>query len=929
MKAKYLFYSLALASAFTACTQDEMFDAPALNSNDVTGRPVAGVVTFVNDEVDSRYNSEAAKFESGDQMGLYLMDEFTGIGEELNANNTHWTWQSCWWNMYNMVDYINTNYGYVYNAETGEWVNRASQLIEGNYIAMFPQNTRATNRQDLWHPIKSNVDLVDHSSTPRYYVNRENQFFLGYEQIMRDQKAGAETGELTANISMKPILTYAKMYFENQSANDFKIKKVVFKAPGGAALPNIAYVTPSEITRTVSGYKILNKHNVNVTAPVWGFNNYNAIIDGLEDECGTLVAWSKYDRTTYNHAAARSMVSYATTTQKVPYGMTEAEAVPTYEYVFNFPADADILKANQAPAAERVCGISIALPAFKGWQNMEVVVYGEMWDQTANDMKGAWRPGIIRKMMNKDNGEFTLNQLKLWTLDSKMDIPSVTARFDDNQFYQQEELRVSTTKDLYDLINARLSSASNTENVYFEVQHYGNGLEITKEVVDLIKNYEKAHNVDVVVTFANRDYVETPVVFVTENAIDEFDYLGVNVVVEAPQTITTVPVEGIWELRNFSTINVEGAKNLYTAELQAEQIINEIGATFNTNYAAIEGNIHNESTLALKDSYVDGSISNAAIMSNTGTTTVTGDIVNDNACVNCGDDKAVLTVGGALTVDNLTNADEVIVNGKLVIVTEFANAGTTTVAATGSIEGGNMTNTGKLENKGAIKLEMVVNKNLIENYGYIKAINNFAVVNAYEGTDIDGIFNNILVKGLAELHVWSTEVDVLMSKGSEGITIFEGVDAQHVGNYVGKEDQCPAELRVYRAYEEKTATSLLETFAVVKYEEIWTKYDIHFDAAMTSCGVTFNKIKVEAGEVTFTADKKACSDKHGAFELFNVVFEVVKNAILNIEDASSIRCKDVINDGTVHVGTGSTLWVGGTTTNNLGGAEQFKGHQVD
>ena len=28
MKAKYLFYSLALASAFTACTQDELFDAP-------------------------------------------------------------------------------------------------------------------------------------------------------------------------------------------------------------------------------------------------------------------------------------------------------------------------------------------------------------------------------------------------------------------------------------------------------------------------------------------------------------------------------------------------------------------------------------------------------------------------------------------------------------------------------------------------------------------------------------------------------------------------------------------------------------------------------------------------------------------------------------------------------------------------------------
>ena len=922
MKAKYLFYSLALASAFTACTQDELFDAPALESNDVAGRPVAGVVTFVGDEVGSRYNSEAAKFENGDQMGLYLMDEFTGIGEELNANNTHWTWQSCWWNMYNMVDYISTNYGYVYNAETGEWINRASQLVEGNYIAMFPQNTRATNRQDLWHPIKSNVDLVDHSSTPRYYVNRENQFFLGYEQIMRDQKAGEETGELTANISMKPILTYAKMYFENQSANDFKIKKVVFKAPGGAALPNVAYVTPSEITDTRSGYKILNKHNANVTAPWWGFKNYNAIIDGIEDECETLVAWSKYDRTTYNHAAARSMVSYATTTQKIPYGMTEAEAVPTYEYVFNFPADADILKANQSPATERVCGISIALPAFEGWQNMEVVVYGEMWDQTANNMQGAWRPGIVRKMKNLDNGEFTLDQLKLWTLDSKMEIPSVTARIDDNYFYQQTELRVSTTKDLYDLIQARLSSASNTENVYFEVQHYGNGLEITDEVVKLITDYEKAHNVDVVVTFANRDYVETPVIFKAENAIDEFDYLGVNVVVEVPQTITSVPVEGIWELRNFSTIKVEGLKNVYAAELQAEQIVNEIGATFSTNYANVEGNIHNEGTLALANSTIEGSISNAAVMSNAGNTEIYGDIVNDNACVNCGKDKAVLTIGGTLQVDNLTNADEVVVNGALILNARtgtFKNNGLTTINEEGSIAGFTIINKETMNNSGAISVALFINDNVVNNYGYIKSIHNNEELNVYEDAEIDGLFNQ------GTLHVWSVDVHVVMTPRSEGITIFEGVDAQHVGNWENGKDLCPAELRVYRAYEEKTATSLKETYSKTLFEEVWTKYDVFFDVAWGKCS-DFNKILVEAGDVTFTVDPEA-NNANGYYELYPVTFEVAKNAILNIEDDSNFAINKYAGKGEIHVGSGSSLGWGGATNRKYQGDNIHKGYE--
>ena len=914
MKAKYLFYSLALASAFTACTQDELFDAPALESNDAAGRPVAGVVTFVNGDVDSRYNSEAATFETGDQMGLYLMDEFRGWGEADNANETLWTWQSCWWNMYNMVDYISTNYGYVYNSETGEWINRASQLVEGNYIAMFPQNTRATNRQDLWHPIKSNVDLVDHSSTPRYYVNRENQFFLGYEQIMRDQKAGEETGELTANISMKPILTYAKMYFENQSANDFKIKKVVFKAPGGQLLPNVAYVRPSEI---------VNEDNHGHIAPWWAWTNglcTDALKETLEDECGEVLAWSKYDRTTFNHAGARSMVEYISTADRIPYGMTEAEAVPTYEYVFNFPADADILRANQAPAAERVCGISIALPAFEGWQNMEVVVYGEMWDQTANNMQGAWRPGIVRKMKNLDNGEFTLDQLKLWTLDSKMEIPSVTARIDDNYFYQQTELRVSTTKDLYDLIEARLSSASNTENVYFDVQHYGNGLEITDEVVKLITDYEKAHNVDVVVTFNNQDQVGTPVIFKT-NAIDMFGYNAVNVVVEAPQTITN-EVVGLMELRNFSTITVAGAKNQYNAVLQAITTINEVGATFTANYAEIYGEIHNEGTVELGATYVDGNIRNDATMTIGNASVVEGYITNDNNCLNCGKDKALLTIAG-LTVENLYNADEVVVNGGLTIVGTFENDGLATINEAGDVDGNEIVNNATIENKGSIDVEVFVNNKLINNYGYIHPINNFAEVNVYGAAEIDALYNN----EKAVLHVWSVDVHVVMADGSTGTTIFEGVDAQHVGNWIDGVDQCPAELRVYRAYEEKTATSLKDTYSKTLFEEVWTKSDIFFDVKWGTCG-SFNRIKVEEGaDVTFRVKNPDANCGAGYYELYKVTFEVAKKAVLNIEDDSNFAIDKYEGAGEIHVASGSSLGWGGKTNRTYQGDKIHKGYE--
>ena len=916
MKAKYLFYSFALASAFTACTQDEIVDAPVLN-NASAERPVVGVVTFANGDVDSRYNSEAAKFENGDKMGLYLMDEFTGDGESLNANETLWTWQSCWWTMYNMVDYINTNYGYVYNEETGEWINRASQLIEGNYIAMFPQNTRATNRQDLWHPIKANVDLVDHSSTPRYYVNRENQFFVGYEQIMRDQKAGEETGELRADITMKPILTYAKMYFENQAANNFKIQKVVFKAPGGQPLPNVAYVNPSEIvdTRLYAQIKgdYANYSNVDVTTTKWAFANNDYVTKGKDDECGYLYAWGKYDRNTFNHAAARSLVQYDTTIDKVPYGMTAAEATPVYEYVFNFPADADILKSNQSPSAERICGISIALPAFEGWQDMEVVVYGEMWDPTINFPEGGWRPGIIRKLKNVDNGEFTLDQLKLWTKDANMQIPSVTCRIDDNYFYQNTEIRVSTTQDLYDLIKARLSNASNTEDVYFDVQHYGNGLEITKEVVDLIKNYEKAHNVDVVVTFNNTDRVETPVIFKT-NAIDVFKYVGVNVVAEVPQTIVAgVKVEGIDELRNFSTIEIKGNKYAYST-LNTIDIVNEIGAVFTSEYADIKGNIHNQASLTIAATTVEGNIHNDALMTANNASVVTGFIINNNECVNCGADKAVLTIGG-LKVGELTNYDDVVVvaNGNLNIVERFANVGS--AINNGTIDGAKILNGATFVNNGSIKVKEFINDELLNNYGYVLNITNNNTINAYEATDIDNLFN----AEEATLHVWSTEVDIVLAKGSEGTTIFEGVDAQHVGNYKNNVDQCPAELRVYRAYENTTAELLKKSITLTRAEEVWTKYDIVFDVQLSGCS-SLTTIKVEAANVKFSETVE------NAIDLKKQYFTVAEDAILNIVDNSAFAVKGFNGEGEIHIGVGSKLYTVGS--GHYTEEKTYEGHQI-
>ena len=164
-----------------------------------------------------------------------------------------------------------------------------------------------------------------------------------------------------------------------------------------------------------------------------------------------------------------------------------------------------------------------------------------------------------------------------------------------------------------------------------------------------------------------------------------------------------------------------------------------------------------------------------------------------------------------------------------------------------------------------------------------------------------------------------------MTPRSEGITIFEGVDAQHVGNWENGVDQCPAELRVYRAYEEKTATSLKETYSKTLFDEVWTKYDVFFDVAWGNCG-SFNKILVEAGDVTFTVDPEA-NNANGYYELYKVTFGVAKDAILNIEDDSNFAINKYEGDGEIHVGSGSSLGWGGATNRKYQGDKIHKGYE--
>lgn len=739
MRTKYLLAIAAMSGLFAACSQEELLDSTAVKTNPLAGRAIVGNVEFVSEEAETRYDSENCKPTDGDAIGLYLMDEFRGWnndnkkGELDNANHTLFEYQSNWWQMYQLTNNIQSNYGYEYVPENGTWINRASQLVEGNYMVMLPKNDVATNRRDLWKEIKPVVDLKHHSErTDKYYVNRDNQFMLDYKQIYRNQRKD-ENGKLTIGVKFRYILTYAKFAFENQGANQFIAQKLVFKAPKGKALPTVAYVKPVDV----------EANNLWNDCPSWiaqGLNKQK--IDGTiaqqKDECGNVIAEGLYDKDWFTQKVARSMVQYATTEDLVPYGMENDNVA--YEYTFNFPDEGEggvRLEGNNTAhqASERVMAVSIALPAFDmgdyDWTDMEVVVYGKMFDPTANNLKGAYRYGVLRKLENKDNAEFTLDKLKLW--ESGMEIPTANLHFDDQYFYQEEEIRVESTEDLLNLIDARLSDATTTKDVNFEVYPYGKGLEITDAVVEKIDEYKDKHGVNVNITFkSDLTQEKTPVILKTDNCINKFQYNSVNVVIVGSTQTVEKPVVGIKDL----TIGVgETTGRLIVNEnLTASSITvtdskawNEDHTSKFVNYMEINNatvtttkSIHNMGWIQLnEDAEVEGGIINDDYL-DVAYASIVDIIVSDNECVDCGKYSATVKVE----------------QNAVLVIAELINGENGVLTNQGTINAIQLQNDGQLDNDNdAVINAQLKNNGNLENLG-LMTFSNYSArsINTKEGT---------------------------------------------------------------------------------------------------------------------------------------------------------------------------------------------------
>ena len=826
MKTKYLFYSLAIAGAFTACSQEELVEAPVAENN-VANRPVAGVVEFSTEGVESRYNHETTAWDNGDIFGLYLMDEYNGShtgcqalnvcpGEHNNANQYEtkklngvvdpingyslWAYQDHWFNMYQFTNSIQSNYPFraTVNGDKVTWKNDA-KLVEGNYFAMYPQNDKALNRRELWHEIDPSVTLKKHSrydiDRDKYFVNLDNQFFLGYKQILRNETASAE-GVMKMDVNLRGAMVPINLKIIGWSDHKVKLDKVEFKSASGNALPTIAYIEPATYQDgDWTENKTLNGKEYYYEEPCK--NEFHGI--GLYSEDKT---WTR--------STIQNLISWEVPMpvgDRLPYG---CDAKPAYEYTFAFPGSFED-KVVLRDETTDIVNVYFALPAKMGKVNdVYATVYGWVWIPEDNNGRGRWEYGILKDNSLSTqagvNSSFNLDATKLnsWTnANGGSYFLTIQTSYDNYGWVTVDQAKVSNTEEMNELIKGRVLSASSLDDIKITVQPDAQGVEVEKELVDWLKDASEDYK-SITITF---DGARHGVVYFND---DNTMY------VNAYKAGVESNVKFIY-LNNIQLIN-NATQNVYAGltTFADTDITNEKDGTLNFNYsgAAAIVDIVNKGTMNVSG-YKQG---------NEYISKVWGTVTNQNVLnLSYAEVSKISNAGGTTTVTNnslvedFVNTSRVGSCGSTFYGKLFVNGGTmeapaflteakteTTVAAAGVIDftGDNPTNGGKLTNNGTIKIstkstdffhnhgdlinagKIASSINRMENKGKIENTGTIEVAGLVNEGTIDEKGGKILYlenhKG-AILNIWSENSHVLTNAQSkEGEIIFKGVPATGV-----------------------------------------------------------------------------------------------------------------------------------------------------
>lgn len=963
MKTKHLFYSLALASAFVACTQEELVNAPVADK--AVERPTAGVVEFTfNEGVESRFNYEKKDgFQIGDVFGLYLMDEYIGsynseenhfcAGEHANANDPWWTYQNHWFGMYKFTNNIQSNYPFTYTKDGGKnvWKNDA-KLVEGNYFAMFPQNDLALNRRELWRYIEPRVELKKVSSSTamdRKFQNVENQFWLGYNQIYRDATASAE-GVMKMDIKMVGAMLPLRINLVGWQGNDVKLDKISFKDANGKALPTIAYVEPA------------GKENWGT----YGWIGYDAAKAELED-C-QYWALDKYNESkTWTRNKVMKLVRWSSPTAeggRVPYGLDESKQYQAYEYSFDYPANT-ILKGDVSNGDMVTTYVVVpALNSEEDYKNIQACVYGWKLVKRTNGKythedgyKYDWEYGMLAGSTSAaDETEMNYTFILSDYVNAWMNMAEeadyyrdVEIRFDNFGWKNVAENKlVATTADMEKMVLGYLSENINQTVANITVEPDAAGVEIRQSFIDQLAEIAKEKKITLNFSgrrqgkvYFNEDNTMALLNVVTETGnFVKFTYSdGIKLINNADQTISNA----------YGTIDqliINSGQGKLTVNGKAVVIENEgtliVGGT-NKQTNTVDY-IVNNGIVTLKKNAVVGTLDNEAGAKTTVADSSAAGTVNnkyEDACDACTPAELVVE-NGTFSVGNLINAAKLTNNATISVTTKITNNthkhGVWALVNNGTIKSAVVAKPAIVENNGTIsnfgtistaiynkKGAVIDNKPTSVDGGLTGAgtiVENRGVINTYNGV-IETLKNQFNQgEDEAVLNVYGQNVSVKSDANSVGQIVFHGVDPQHVGTE-GKDT------RYFRTIKAMNTTDLFLMMEHVGAPNLMTAYNLELKNASSDASkyASVSTIYVDGAKVNFFGAEGR------KYAFINAELTVKKGCQFHIENLITLQVKKLggLHEGEIHIGTGSTLLGGdgNEIDHNQPGEIPAKGYAID
>lgn len=648
MKTRHLLTAIALPALFAACTNEELLEQTTPGNVSLDDRQMVNVPAVnlnLGEQIDTRLSMDGNKYiwESTDLLGACLMDEITS---DYHQPNTIW---SQW---FKLKDYIQTNYKFAYNKQTGLFENNAL-MCEGNYFFYYPYDETMNTREAFEQELEAEQKLEANADGTLNYRKTvlDNQVFLGHSAIYGDREDHDEL-----NVSMKGVFAYPAFRIAYSSPQPVTIEKVAFKI-----VDNAASNTGTNVEGTVTPFNTTLK--VDPTSATFNAQNPYVLADGAE-------YYKMIDKTT---------------AEQISVAMPDNAA----------------------------CTLSSG-KTIQGYVVIPAGVYDA--DNSSADYKSLWmyvytNKGIVKTYLNVKNEEQEASGApsdNVWTKGAYVDFQPDNGMLIDMGFSYEaisapKEFTVSNTEDFELLLGWQKDQTVPTT---VEATIVGEDVELSKAIYDILNNNK---NLTLELT-SDADATVTIPADAPANALDRVSIKAggkLNIVNKAALTVEN-DFKAAQSLTNESTITLAG--NSY--DFKATSVTNE----GTINFQAADGkvmtvameNSHpftntNKGTIAVA---TDVNITAGGITNN-GAMTINEDVTLDGKIINGANQSkdGVLNVNGAWATKWATTANYGIIN--------VATTGSITVPSTSTFT--NNENliynalTGALEFEGMINNSGVIN----------------------------------------------------------------------------------------------------------------------------------------------------------------------------------------------------------------------------